>query len=121
MIVKNSDLVKVFGMLIDALSKSDTYQMNKINNDEFELLYDFYWTPPINERYALENTTDWHVGSISHDLERITACLHYNEPMIDHFRYLGNILIAIADTISYQVSQGDGVGLWSAIEGNEKD
>jgi len=90
--IKLTDLTRIHQVLTDAFLKDKTIQ------SEVAFLYDFYWTPSLGERHDLYNKPELTIGSIAHDLERISQCLADNEPMLEYFRYLGNILIAIADT-----------------------
>jgi len=103
--INHSDLVKIYQMIMDALSKNEYLQRDA------PFLYDFYWTPALGERHGLYNKPELTIGSIAHDLERISECLAENEPVIEHFRYLGNVLIAIADTLQHRIFQGDSFGL----------
>jgi len=111
--IQYSDLIKIFEMLINALAKGNYYQADEDVNKEFDFLYDFYWLfLNDEERYDLSNEPkELGVGSIEHDLERILQCIQDNDPMFEHFRYLGNVFIAMADTIKYRFYQGEGIGL----------
>ena len=99
--VLRSDLEKIFQMLMDSFFKND------MCHKEFVFNYDFYWTPPVGKRDDLYNKPELHIGSIIHDLERINHCILDNEPMLEHFRYLGNTLIAMADTIEHCIYQSE--------------
>ena len=112
--IKHSELIEAFQMLMTALSKSDYYSQSEYEEmKEFDFsLYDFYWTASFEARYDLENNPKMGLGSIDHDIERIIQCIADNEPMAHHFRCLGDILIAIADTIEYRICQGKSIGLW---------
>ena len=103
--LQQSELLQICHTLINALFNNVAFQNDK------SLLYDMYWTSSFEERYDLYNKPELTIGSITHDLERLTQCLNENNPMLEHFRYLGNILIAIADTIQHRINQGESIGL----------
>ena len=92
--IKHSELKQVFTMLMDLLPKNES--------DEIELHYDYYWNLPVGTRHDICETPELDIGSINHDLERIRECLEDNAPMPHHFRYLGNILISISDSMQAQ-------------------
>ena len=117
----HSDLVKAYQVLMDALSKSDAYSTSDTTGKEFSFAYDYYWNVPIGKRYDIDNIPELDIGSIDHDLERISHCVQDNEPMYHHFRYFGNILIAIADTLEYRFSQGEVLGVFSSTELHSDD
>jgi len=103
--IKHSDLVQIYQILTTTLSK------NEILQGEANFLYDFYWVPAPGERHDLYSKPELTIGSIAHDLERLSQCVTDNEPMIEHFRYLGNVLIAIADTLQHRIFKGESFGL----------
>ena len=104
--ITHSDLIKIYKILMDALSQSDVF------HTEIDFLYDYYWNIPIEKRQDVCITPELDIGSIGHDLERIQQCIQDNEPMHHHLRYLGNILIAVADTISHRFMQGESMGIF---------
>ncbi|MCL2571927.1 MAG: hypothetical protein FWE11_05945 [Defluviitaleaceae bacterium] len=103
--IRHSDLIQIYQMLVCALFKNEVLQ------NEVTLLHDLYWTPAVGERHDLYNNPELTIGSIAHDLERISQCIDDKEPVLQHFRYLGNVLIAIADTIQHRNNQGESIVL----------
>ena len=104
--IQRSDLVKIYQLLMDALSQSDIF------HNEIVFAYDYYWNVTIGERCDVYNAPKLDIGSIEYDLERVHQCIQNNAPMLNELRYLGNILIAIADTIEHRVQQGESNGLY---------
>ena len=90
--IKHSDLRRIFNMLMDSIPEN--------LGDEIELLYDYYWNVSVGTRHIVENEPELDMGSLDHDLERLQQSLQNNDPMYSDFRYLGNILIAIEDTVA---------------------
>ena len=86
-----SNLEKIFQLLIEAAKKT--------NCEGLDFSYNFYKTIFSPERANLYESSDAVIGSIDHDIERLYQCLSDSEPMREHFRYLGNILIALSDTL----------------------
>ena len=103
--IQHSELVRIYQMLMNVLSK------NIMFGKEINFIYDFYWDVPIGERQDVLNKPELDIGSIEHDLERIKQCLQDNDPMPCHFRWLGSILIAVADTIEHSIQQGESTRL----------
>ena len=88
-----------FYQLMKYLTNCELFQEGCTSSKEIDLAYDFYWSVPIGHRFNIHETIENDIGSIDHDVERIKQCLLDNEPNTQHFRYLGNIMIAIADTL----------------------
>ena len=90
--IKQSDLRKIFDMLMDYIPKS--------MGDEIEFHYDYYWDVSVAERQDVDNEPVITMGSIDHDLERLFQCLQDNDPINSHFRWLGNVLIAMEESLA---------------------
>ena len=84
-------LEDAFHLLMDALKKKGCTQM--------ECPYDFYWIPLSKTRHRIDKDPDIVIGSIEHDLERLIQCISDSEPMREHAKYLGNVLIALSDAL----------------------
>ena len=105
--VKHAELTKIYQILMDALADSDI--ISKDNDIDF--FYDYYWSISLGERHNLNSQPELDIGSIAHDLERIRQCISDNDPVSEQFRWLGNVLIAIADTFNHHINQGKSIGL----------
>jgi len=109
--IQHSDLVNIYKLLMDALWRSDI--------KEIEFFYDYYWNVSLGARHDIYNDPVFDMGSIEHDLERIHQCIADKEAMTAHFRWLGNILIAISDTIDHQFERGESYGLLMDVDDME--
>jgi len=89
--IRYCDLIEISQILNNFLSSG------RCHDEDFDILYDFYWVS--GERWDLQKQPELLCGSIEHDIERIIECIQEKEPMSQHFRYFGNVLIAIADTL----------------------
>ena len=122
--IKYSELDRAFQILMDALKEGIIYPSNQIGSvpdDDFAHLLDkkldkeicfrndYYWTVLIGERHNLYNEPKLGMGSIDHDLEIIHKLISGDYPLSEHFRFLGDILIALADEFGNCNEQGDGV------------
>jgi len=96
--IQYDDLDKIFQLLLNELYKNNSCC------EEINFHYDFYWSVPVGKRQDVYNRPELDMGSIEHDLERIHKCILNNEPLPAHFRWLGNVLIAIADSIEDDIA-----------------
>jgi len=90
-------LESVFQLLMGALGETGVVLGSR--SPEIEFLYDFYWSVPMGKRHNVLEFIENDIGSIDHDIERLNSCVLDKELNSHHFRYLGNVLIAIADTL----------------------
>jgi len=100
--ISYSDLVKIFKTLSDALEEGAFDPFDKSAGKEVAFVYDYYWDVPSDKRYCLQNEPKLDVGSLSHDIERVRQLIEDGEehfPLSEHFRWLGGVLIAMADTL----------------------
>jgi len=102
--IRHTDLTKVFHTLMDALEAGEVLGHNKSNSGEFTFTEDFYWDIMEQERYDLHAAPKPTIGSTAHDLERILQLLSDddldNSPLPQHFKWLGDVLIAMADKMN---------------------
>jgi len=73
--------------------------LSELEGREIELPYDFYWSVPLGMRGGVYEAVKNNMGSIVHDLERLAQCVEDEMAFSNEFRYLGNVLIAIADSM----------------------
>ena len=90
--LKQSDLRKIFDMLMD-------YMSEHLNGD-IPFYYDYYWDVSLAERQNVDNEPEVFMGSIEHDLELLQKALQDNNPINSHFRWLGNVMIALEDSLA---------------------
>ena len=93
-------LNRVFQILICKMKESE--QSQSINTLEVVIPYDYYWSTPMGARANVLKPVENDIGSIEHDIERLIQCVSDEDPNSHHFRYLGNVLIAIADALEEQ-------------------
>jgi len=74
--------------------------LSELEEKEIELPYDFYWSVPVGTRDNVYKEVENDIGSIVHDLERLAQCVEDEMAFSNEFRYLGNVLIAIADAMN---------------------
>jgi len=98
--LKDSTIYPI-GQLINMPEEERICALNKNLDREIAFSYDFYWDVPIGKRHKLHIEPKLDMGSIDHDVERIRQLISdsdpLNDPLSEHFRWLGDILIAIAD------------------------
>jgi len=105
--VKHSDLAEMFQILMDELEENDCNRLHKSADGEFVFdYYDYYWEIPLGQRGDAHNKPkELHIGSIDFDLELMHKLILEEDADIGsvsaHYRWLGNILIAMADTMDY--------------------
>jgi len=115
MIIQHSDLVKSYQLLMDALSRSDIF------HKEIRLSYDYYWDTSPRSKDDIYVDPKPTMGSIEHDIERVHQLISDKDISPAHFRWLGNVLIAISDTILYQVEQGESIGLFMETDNENEE
>jgi hypothetical protein len=96
------DLEKSLNLLISSFFESEFIPDSAKESKALDISYDFYWSVPLGTRDNIIEKVENDIGSIDHDIERLIQLLEENEPNTHHFRYLGNVLIAVADTLESQ-------------------